>query len=84
MGLSPARVPNLMRASVEETAAFAPSCLVAGSAPSTYTLTVNSSGATGVAIGAVPTTYAGTSNYSKSGITAGTSLTLSAPSTAGS
>jgi hypothetical protein len=83
MGLSPARVPNLMRASVEA-AALAPSCLVAGSTPSTYTLTVNSSGATGVAIGAVPTTYAGTSNYSKTGITAGTSLTLSAPSTAGS
>ncbi|MBV5276591.1 hypothetical protein JZU56_01780, partial [bacterium] len=33
------------------------------SSVTTYTLTVNSSGATSVAIGAAPTTYAGTSNY---------------------
>jgi hypothetical protein len=49
----------------------------------TYTLTVNTSGASGVAINATPTTYAGTSNYSKTGIAAGTSITLSAPPTTG-
>ncbi len=49
----------------------------------TYTLTVNSSGATGVAIGASPTAYAGTTNYSKTGIASGTGITLTAPSTQG-
>jgi hypothetical protein len=49
-----------------------------------YTLTVNSTGASGVAIGASPTTYSGTSNYSKTGIAAGASIILSAPSSAGS
>jgi M6 family metalloprotease-like protein len=53
------------------------------SAPSTYTLSVNSTGATGVAIGASPTTYIGTTNYTKTGIAGGTALTLTAPSSAG-
>jgi hypothetical protein len=52
--------------------------------PTTYTLTVNSSGASGVAISASPATYAGTTNYSKTGIAAGTAITLTAPSTKGS
>lgn len=50
----------------------------------TYTLTVNSSGATGVAISASPAAYAGTTNYSKTGISSGTGITLTAPSTKGS
>ncbi len=49
----------------------------------TYTLTVNSSGAAGVMIGASPSTYAGTTSYSKTGIAIGTSMTLTAPSSAG-
>jgi hypothetical protein len=48
----------------------------------TYTLTVNSTGAANVPIAASPTTYAGSTNYSKTGVTGGTSLTLTAPSTA--
>ncbi|MBV5277413.1 DUF1566 domain-containing protein, partial [bacterium] len=52
-------------------------------APATYTLTVNSSGAAGVAIISLPTTYAGTSNYSKSGIAAGTRIMLTAPTATG-
>lgn len=51
--------------------------------PPTYTLTVNSAGASGVAIGAVPGTYAGTTNYSKTGIAASTVISLSAPATSG-
>jgi subtilisin family serine protease len=49
----------------------------------TYTLNVNSSGASSVAISAFPTTYAGTTNYSKTSIAAGTAITLTAPATAG-
>lgn len=49
-----------------------------------YTLNVNSSGASVVAIGASPTTYAGTTNYIKTGIAAGTAITLTAPATASS
>jgi len=49
----------------------------------TYTLTANSAGATGVAITSSPTTYSGTTNYSKTGIPSGTSLTLTAPLTSG-
>ena len=49
----------------------------------TYTLNVNSSGAAGVAIGASPATYAGSTNYSKTGIAAGTAITLTAPPAAG-
>ncbi len=51
--------------------------------PSTYTLTVNSSGASSVTVPASPSTYAGTTNYSKTGIASGTSVTLTAPATAG-
>ena len=50
----------------------------------TYALTVTSSGAAGVAISASPSTYAGTTNYSKTGIASGTALTLTAPTKAGS
>jgi subtilisin family serine protease len=49
-----------------------------------YTLTVNSAGASSVAISASPTTYAGTTNYSKTGIAEGTTITLTAPVTSGS
>ncbi len=49
----------------------------------TYTLTVNSSGASNVAISASPLTYAGTTNYSKTGIADGTTITLTAPVTDG-
>jgi subtilisin family serine protease len=45
----------------------------------TYNLTVNSSGASGITISADPGTYAGTTNYTKSGIASGTSITLTAP-----
>jgi hypothetical protein len=48
----------------------------------TYTLTVNSTGASNVAISAAPTSYGGTTPYSKTGIAAGSSLTLTAPATA--
>ncbi len=51
-------------------------------APTTYTLNVNSSGASAVAITASPTTYAGTTNYSKTAIPSGTNITLTAPATA--
>lgn len=49
----------------------------------TYTLNVNSSGASGVSISATPSTYAGTTNYSRSGIAGGTSITLTAPASSG-
>jgi hypothetical protein len=51
----------------------------------TYALSVHSSGASGVAIGS-PTSamYAGTTNYSRAGIAPNTSITLTAPATAGS
>jgi len=49
---------------------------------SSYTLTVNSSGAAGVAIDSTPLTYAGTTNYSKTGIDSGTNITLTAPAIA--
>jgi hypothetical protein len=48
----------------------------------TYTLTVNSTGASNVAISAAPTSYGGTTPYSKTGIAAGSNLTLTAPATA--
>lgn len=50
----------------------------------TYTLTVNSSGASGVSITGSPATYSGTTNYTKTSIVSGTSLTLTAPATFGS
>lgn len=45
-----------------------------------YTLTVNSSGVSGVVIAGDPSTYSGTTNYSKNGITPDTTITLTAPS----
>jgi uncharacterized repeat protein (TIGR02543 family) len=53
-----------------------------GTAPTTYTLTVNSSGASGVVISST-TGHGGTTNYIKT-ITSGTSVTLTAPATSGS
>ncbi|MDP3954080.1 MAG: PKD domain-containing protein [bacterium] len=53
------------------------------STASTYTLTVNSSGASGVAITGSNSTYSGTTNYSKTGIANNTSFSLTAPSTSG-
>ncbi|MBU1046031.1 hypothetical protein KJ616_02840, partial [Patescibacteria group bacterium] len=52
--------------------------------PTTYTLTVNSSGTTGISITGNPSTYSGTTNYTKSSIVSGTSLTLTAPASSGS
>ncbi|MFB1487009.1 MULTISPECIES: M12 family metallo-peptidase [unclassified Thiocapsa] len=52
--------------------------------PPGYALTVNSSGASNVPISANPSTYGGTTNYTKSGIASGTSILLTVPSTAGS
>jgi hypothetical protein len=52
--------------------------------PTTYTLNVNSSGAASVAITSNPSTYAGTTNYSRTGIASGTGITLTAPATVGS
>lgn len=52
-------------------------------APTTYTLNVSASGASGVPISGVPSTYGGTTNYSKTGIPSGTSITLTAPPTVG-
>jgi subtilisin family serine protease len=49
-----------------------------------YTLNVTSSGTSGVAITGAPSTYSGTTNYSKSGIVPDTDITLTAPSTSGS
>ncbi|NCA69873.1 MAG: hypothetical protein EOM91_07155, partial [Sphingobacteriia bacterium] len=49
----------------------------------TYSLSVDSSGASTVAITANPSTYAGTTNYSKTGIPAGTTFTLTAPAAVG-
>ncbi|MBU0663448.1 MAG: S8 family serine peptidase [Proteobacteria bacterium] len=49
-----------------------------------YTLNVNSSGASSVAITGNPVLYSGTTNYSESGIAPDTSITLTAPSTSGS
>ncbi|MBI2635297.1 MAG: hypothetical protein HYW79_02015 [Parcubacteria group bacterium] len=52
-------------------------------APANYTLSVNSSGASSVAITGSPSTYGGTTNYTKT-VTDGTSLSLTAPATKGS
>ena len=49
----------------------------------TYTLTVDASGASDVAITADPTTYAGTTPYSHTGIASSTSIKLTAPETGG-
>jgi hypothetical protein len=49
----------------------------------TYSLTVNSRGLSGVAISSSPAAYAGKTNYSKSAITEGTVITLTAPNPVG-
>ena len=63
-----------MTASKTVTAAYA--------APSTYTLSVNSSGVSGVAITS-STGHGGTTNYTKTGLAPNTSVTLTAPATSG-
>ena len=52
--------------------------------PNTYSLNVNATSAASIAITSNPSTYAGTTNYSKTGIDSGTSMTLTAPNTVGS
>ncbi len=52
--------------------------------PTSYALNVNSVGASSVAINSSPSTYAGTTNYSRTGIASGTGITLTAPATVGS
>jgi hypothetical protein len=54
-----------------------------GSSSTTYSLTVNSIGAASASIGASPSTYAGTTNYSKTDIVVGTSISLTAPAIVG-
>lgn len=58
------------------------SCTVTVAPQPNHTLTVNSSGASGVAITGSPSTNSGTTNYTKT-IVEGTSLSLTAPVTAG-
>ena len=53
-------------------------------APNTSILTVNSAGATTVAVTGSPAIYGGTTNYTETSIPDGTVLTLTAPATAGS
>ncbi|MFH2124017.1 MAG: C39 family peptidase [Pseudomonadota bacterium] len=50
--------------------------------PNSSTLTINSLGAAGVGITGNPATYSGITNYSKPGITSGTTIILTAPATA--
>jgi inhibitor of cysteine peptidase len=64
-----------MSSSTSVTANYAPTPV--------HALTVNSVGASAVPIGATPSTYAGTTNYSQSGIVSGTAVTLTAPTAAG-
>ncbi len=56
-------------------------CLIYGGCPLSYTLTVNSSGASGVSISS-STGHGGTTNYTKT-VTSGATVALTAPSTAG-
>jgi len=56
--------------------------LVEGLNCAAYTLTVNSSGASGVAITS-STGHGGTTNYSRTGLTSGTAVSLTAPATSG-
>jgi hypothetical protein len=58
---------------------IAPAFIVQKSEVSAWTLAVNSSGSTGVAIAANPSGYSGTTNYSKTDIPDGTSIMLTAP-----
>ena len=50
-----------------------------GGSPVTATLSITSSGATGLAVSANPSNYGGTTNYVKSGIPVGTQIELTAP-----
>jgi hypothetical protein len=50
----------------------------------TYTLSVSSSGASSVSITGSPSTYSGTTPYSKTSIASGTAITLTAPAESGS
>ncbi len=50
--------------------------------PNSFNLTINSLGASGVGITGNPSTYSGTTNYFKTGITSGATIILTAPSTA--
>ncbi len=81
-GIQAFRVPAKMRTAVAQAAAANPACIPSTQSP-TYTLTVTSTGASGVAITASPLGYAGTSNYSQTGIAAGSTLTLTAPGIVG-
>ncbi len=65
---------------IDDVAPLAPLSVGGGT---TYTLTVDSSRATGVAITANLPTYGGTTKYSRGGIASGTGITLTAPATAG-
>ena len=49
----------------------------------TFTLNVNSSGASNVSISGSPGTFGGTTNYTRTGIASGTSISLTAPSSSG-
>lgn len=60
-----------------------PAALALISPDSTSTLTVHSAGASSVPITATPTSYAGTTSYSKTDITNGTTIELTAPVTVG-
>lgn len=51
--------------------------------PVTLTLSVTSTGASALTIGASPATYGGTTNYVKTGISMGTRIELTAPTSAG-
>ncbi len=83
-GVEPERVPDTMRTHVLARAATGVArCPQPVTAQTTYTLNVNSTGATGVAINANNATYAGTTNYSRANIPSGTSITLTAPESAG-
>ena len=53
------------------------------STPETFTLTVKSSGISSVTISSSSSIYSGTTDYTKSGISKGTSITLTAPSREG-
>ncbi len=57
-------------------------CYTIPSAPSVYSLNVNSSGASGVPISGSAATYSGSTNYTLTGISTGTTFTLTAPATA--
>lgn len=82
-GVGADRVSSLMANQVAATASVAPDCIPVVSQGGGFTLAVASSGTTGVAIGANPSTYAGTTPYTKTDIPTGTAITLTAPSRVG-